>query len=126
MIKGIEGINIASHNAKRLAEFYEKKVGLKLEMEAEIGDKGQSAFIFEIKSGSNLVIMDDFKVKGKNTLPERFVINFEVDNLEKEFKRMLKAKVKKILDIYHIENYGYLAAFEDPDGNYFQLVKTRK
>jgi len=40
-------------------------------------------------------------------------------------ERLEKVGVKKIQDIYHVEGYGYIATFEDIDGNYFQLVQTK-
>ena len=54
------------------------------------------------------------------------MINLEVDDIEKEVERLKKAKVKLIQDIYHIEDYGKIATFEDIDGNYFQLVQVRE
>lgn len=126
MIKGIEGIMIGSPNATKLAKFYKEKVGLKIAMEFEFGEDKAAGFMFETKQGSGFAMMDHSKVKGKNTTPGRYIINFEVDNIEKEVKRLEKEGVKKITDIYHVENYGKIATFEDPDGNYFQLVKTRE
>lgn len=126
MIKNIESILLSSANPRKLAEFYRDVVGLKLTMEMEIGEKGEEGFSFEMKGGTNLYIMHHSKVKGKNKDKPRIMFNFEVDNLEKEVKRMDKAKVKKVQDIYHVQDYGYIATFEDVDGNYFQLVKTRE
>ena len=64
-------------------------------------------------------------MKGKNKNPERYMINFEVDDIKKEVKRLDKAKVKKIADTYHLEGYGWVVTFADIDGNYFQLVQVR-
>ena len=124
MIRGIEGILLGSENAKKLADFYKNKVGLKLTMEAEMGKDNESLFIFEMK-GASLYIIDHSKVKGANKNPDRFIFNLEVDNIEKEVARLDKAKVKKIQDIYHVEDYGQIATFQDADGNYFQLVQVR-
>lgn len=125
MIKGIEGVLIGSKSAKKLADFYKKIVGLKLTFEAVMGDDNEEAYLFEMK-GCSLYINDHSKVKGKNVNPQRIIFNLEVDNIEKEVKRLDRAHVKKIKDIYHIEGYGKIATFEDVDGNYFQLVKTRE
>lgn len=124
MVKGIEGILLGSGNAKKLADFYKNKVGLKLTMEAEVGEKGEGLYIFEM-NGCSLYILDHSKVKGKNNQPGRFIFNLEVDNIEKEVKRLITAKVKLIQEIYHVEDYGKVATLEDVDGNYFQLVKTK-
>lgn len=53
------------------------------------------------------------------------IFNLEVDDIEEEVKRLDGAGVKKVADIYHMQNYGYIATFEDIDGNYFQLVQVR-
>ena len=127
MIRGIDAILLSSQSAKNLAEFYRDKVGLKQTEEAEMGE-GKSKtdlFSFEFKKTSSLYIMDHSKVKGKNVNPERYLINFEVDDIKKEAARLKKAKVKVVQDTYHIEGYGWVATFEDLDGNYFQLVQVR-
>lgn len=125
MIRGIESILLFSENAKKLAKFYREAVGLKQTLEAEMGEKGEELFGFEIGKGPGLSIMDHSKVKGTNKNPERVIFNLEVDDIKKEAKRLVKAKVKKIQDIYHVEDYGYIATFADVDGNYFQLVQVR-
>ncbi len=124
MIKGIDGILLGSSNAKKLADFYKTKVGLKLTGEYEMGDKNTDLYIFELK-GCGLYIMDHSKVKGKNQQPGRFILNLEVDDLAKEVKKLVSAKVKVIQDIYHVEDYGKVATFEDVDGNYFQFVQVK-
>jgi predicted enzyme related to lactoylglutathione lyase len=53
------------------------------------------------------------------------MFNLEVDDIEKEVKRLKKAKVKVIADTYHVPDYGLIATFQDPDGNYFQFVQVR-
>ena len=125
MIKGIEGITLFSQSASKLAKFYQEKVGLKITFEAVMGENDEELYTFEMKQGSILYIVDHSKVKGKNKNPERMIINFEVGNIKEDVKRLEKAGVKKIQDIYHVEEYGYIATFEDIDGNYFQLVQTK-
>ena len=125
MIRGIESILLFSENAKKLAKFYREVVGLKQIMEAEMGEGGENYFGFKIGKGPELGIMDHSKVKGKNKNPERIIFNLEVDDIKKEAKRLIRAKAKKVQDIYHVEGYGYIATFADVDGNYFQLVQVR-
>lgn len=124
MIRKIDAVLLGSPNAKKLAAFYREKVGVKFQFEGEMG-KGDNVFGASWKGSGDFVVMDHSKVKGVSHQPERYMINFEVDNVEKEAKRLKKAKVKLIADVYHIEDYGYIATFEDPDGNYFQLVQVR-
>lgn len=125
MVKGLESVGLFSENARKLAEFYRDKLGLKITMEAEIGEKGEELFELEMKSGSGLYITDHSGVKGKNPQPERIMINLEVDDIEAEVKKVEGAGVKKIQDAYHVEGYGYIATFEDIDGNYFQFVQVK-
>lgn len=125
MIKALESVLISSGNATALAKFYRETVGLKQEMEMEMGDRGEKAFSFTFGTGANLAILDHSEVKGNNKNPQRLMFNLEVDKIEEEVERLEKAKVKKIQDTYHIEGYGLIATFEDPDGNYFQLVQIR-
>lgn len=127
MIKFVEGILIGSENAKELAEFYREKVGLKQASEFEMGKEGETkGFEFSFEGGPGLIIMDHSKVKGKNSNSDRILLNFEVDDIEEEVKKLDLAGVEKIQDTYHVEDYGYIATFADIDGNYFQLVKTRE
>lgn len=126
MIKRIESILLFSENANKLAEFYNEKVGLKITFEGVMGEGKDEGEVYEfgMPNGSSFNILDHSKIKGKNKQPERFILNFEVDNIQNEVKRLGKSRIKKIQDIYHVESYGYIATFEDIDGNYFQLVQT--
>lgn len=124
MIRGIDAVLLGSQNAQKLADFYEKTVGLKLTNEFEMGDNEQG-FEFALKNSSSFYIMDHSKVKGGNKNPDRIILNFEVDDIERETKRLKRAKVKVKQDVYHLEGYGYIATFIDPDGNFFQFVQVR-
>ncbi len=125
MILGVESILIGSENAQKLAAFYRETVGLKQTMEFEMGEEGETnGYAFEMK-GCSIFITDHSKIKGKNTQADRIIFNLEVDAIEGEVARLDKAKVKKIQDTYHVEDYGFIATFEDPDGNYFQFVQVK-
>lgn len=124
MIKGIESIILFSENAKKLADFYKDKVGLELTLEAEVGE-GENLFGFDFEGGPGLYVMDHSKVHGKHKEPERIIFNLEVTDIEEDVKKLDEAGVKKIQEIYHMQNYGYIATFEDSDGNYFQLIQVR-
>ena len=126
MILGLEAVLIGSEDAKKLGEFYKNVVGLKSKEEMEFGENNEYGITFELGKGASLYIMDHSKVKGKSALPDRVMFNLEVDDIEKEIKRLKKEKVKVVRNIYHVEDYGFIATLEDPDGNYFQLVKTKE
>ncbi len=126
MIKGIESVILFSEDSKKLAGFYKEKVGLKLTLEAEVGDKGAGLFGFEFGEGKPaLYMMNHSEVEGENEEPERIIFNLEVDDIEEEVKKLDEAGVKKIADTYHMQGYGLIATFEDLDGNYFQLVQIK-
>lgn len=125
MIRGVESLTLFSENAGKLAEFYQKKVGLSLTTDAELGDKDQ-LFGFEMSQGSGFYIVDHSKVKGRSKEPDRVIFNLEVDNIEDAVKKLDQQGVKKVQDTYHVEGYGLIATFEDLDGNYFQFVQVRE
>ncbi len=125
MIKGLESVIIGSAKAKKLANFYKEKIGLKCTMEMENPDTGEAGYAFEFKEGAGLYIMDHSEVKGANKNPQQVFFNLEVDDIEKEAKRLKTAHVKNIAKIYHMEGYGLIATWQDPEGNYFQTVQVR-
>ena len=124
MINKIESVLLFSANAKKLGSFYEKTFGLQKDFVAEMGEDGEKLVAFKLK-GAGFAILDHSKIKGKAKEPSRTIINFEVGNIKKEFARLKKAKVKVHEDIYHVEGYGYIATFVDPDGNYLQIVQVK-
>src|SRR3989344_2783507 len=113
MILGIEAVLLSSASAKKLAKFYREVVGLKQTMVMEIGEKDEEGYSFDLKNKAALYVLDHSKVKGKNTMPARVMFNLEVDNIEKEVKRLKKAGAKLVKDIYHVEEYGLIATFAD-------------
>ena len=125
MIRGLESVTVFSENAKNLAAFYKEKVGLKTSTEAEMGEKGEEMYEFKLGEGSPFYIVDHSELKGSAKEPKRVIVNFEVDDIENETKRLKDAGVKVIQDIYHIQGYGMIATFEDADGNYFQFAQVR-
>lgn len=125
MFKKIDSVSIFSSDAAKLADFYKTKVGIEFTIEAEMGEEGQNLFGFEPKTGSGFYIVDHSQIKGTSKEPMRTIINFEVDDIEEMSKKLQKNDVKLIQDVYHVENYGFIATFEDIDGNYFQIVKVR-
>lgn len=124
MILGLEAVSISTSNAKKLAEFYKKTVGLKQQSVWENSENGEEGYQFTAGK-NNIYIMDHSKIKGKAKDANRILLNIEVDDIEKEVKRLKKAKVKVVADIYHMEGYGLIATLKDPDGNYFQFVQVR-
>lgn len=124
MILGLEAVLIGTASAKKLAGFYKKTVGLKQQSVWENPENGEEGY--QLTAGkNNIYIMDHSKIKGKAKDANRLIINIEVDDIEKEVKRLKKAKVKVVADVYHMQGYGLIATLADPDGNYFQFVQVR-
>lgn len=125
MIKGIESILLSSGDATKLADFYKEKVGLKCTSEMEMGDDGEKGYEFDLGDGSLLYVNQHSEVHGENPNPERYILNFEVDEIEEEVKRLKDAGVEQTQEVYHVEGYGLISTFKDVDGNFFQLVQVR-
>ncbi|HUD44759.1 MAG TPA: VOC family protein [Patescibacteria group bacterium] len=110
-------ILLSSENPKDLVEFY-KKV---LEKDPEWDMGGYSAF----QAGDALLIIGPHdKIHGKSTQPERIIINFVTEDIEKDFDRIKGLGAKEIAAPYQMgENADMqIATLSDPDGNYFQLT----
>lgn len=114
-------VMVYSENPQPLVEFY-KKV---LEKDPEWSEGGYSGF----KVG-NMILMfgPHSEVHGKNTMPARFIINFETSDVEKEFERIEKLGATVVAKPYHPgeDPKMSLATFADPEGNYFQLASPMK
>lgn len=113
----LNSIIIFSEDPEKLADFYEKVLDKK-------PDWVDGGFIGFQAGSSFLTVGPHDKVKGKSVHPERIMINFESGNVEKEFERIKEIEgVKVIAEPYEMGGEGMLiATFEDPDGNYFQLI----
>lgn len=107
-----------SENPKELAEFY-KKV---FEKDPDWDEGGYSGFT--LGQGMFMVGPHD-KVHGKNTNPERALVNFETEDVKGDFERIKKIDGAKVIAEPYAPGEAeemLLATFADPDGNYFQLA----
>jgi predicted enzyme related to lactoylglutathione lyase len=72
-----------------------------------------------------LMIGPHSEVKGPNEMPGRIMLNFETPEFDGEFERIKGLGTSVVQEPYQPgEETGdfWLATFEDPDGNYFQLA----
>src|SRR3989338_2125659 len=95
MIKGMESLTLFSESAKNLAAFYRDIVGIKIGLEAEMGEKGEELYELKLGKGPNLYVIDHSKVKGKKTNQDRIIFNLEEDDIKKEVARLKKQKSNK-------------------------------
>lgn len=118
----LNSILLSSDKPRRLIEFYEKVLEKKSVDWGE-GDWGG----FEI-GNAWLTIGPHDQVKGNSKEPQRLMFNFETDDVPREFDRIKALGAKVIADPYQPEQEQdmWIATFQDPDGNYFQLMTPMK
>lgn len=112
-------IMIFSEDPDKLANFYKEVFQKDPDMDEE-EYKG-----FMVGSGFISIGPHD-KVHGKNSNPERIMINLETKEVKEEFERIKQIEgVSIIAEPYEMgdENMkAWIATLADPDGNYFQLM----
>lgn len=109
---------LGSHQPKIMAEFYEKVFDKKPDMVD--GDwKGWmvGSCFFGVGAHS--------EITGMAKEPQRIIFNFETSEVKEEFERIKTCGAKVIKEPYEM-GPGLIATFEDPDGNYFQLMTPWK
>lgn len=110
-------ILVFSENPKQLADFY-KKV---LQVEPNWSEGEYHGFTV---GNGYLTIGPHDKVKGKNSTPERIMINLETKDVKGEFERIKGLGAKVVAEPYRPDEVSgmWITTFADPDGNYFQLM----
>ena len=110
-------INITSEQPERLTKFYADVLGLPRNK-----DMGESAFMV----GPTPFLIDGHSdVHGPAKEPQRALLDFFVDDLAAEQKRMEGLGVKFIRTAGKEEWGGTISTFLDPDGNYCQLIEYK-
>ena len=107
---------IGSEDPKRLVEYYTKLLG-----EPKYSDESYTGW----QLGSGWVnIGPHSEVHGRNASPGRLIWNIETNDVQGEFDRMKAAGAIVVTEPYGFEGFpdSKIATFEDPDGNYFQLM----
>jgi predicted enzyme related to lactoylglutathione lyase len=113
-------ILLSSPKPKELTEFYCRVLSVVPEW------SDGSWFMIKIGSG-RIGIGPHEKIKGKNTAAARIILNFQTQDVMGEYERVKKNGAKVIAQPYALNRDGSLiATFEDPDGNYFQLMSPFK
>lgn len=109
-------IMIGSEDPNALSTFYTKVLG-------EPGWQDGGYVGWQAGSGT-LMIGPHSEVKGRNEMPGRIILNFETPDVKAEFKRIKGLDVTVQQEPYQPGGAPemWLATFEDPDGNYFQLA----
>ena len=112
----LNSLLIGSENPEKLSEFYTSILG-------KPGWESDNFVGWQAGDGW-LIVGPHSDVKGRNQSPGRLIWNFETEDVEGEFKRIKDLGVKVQQEPYQPgeEPEMWLATFEDPDGNYFQLA----
>ena len=108
-------ILIGSEDPQRLVDYYTKLFG-----EPAFSDGGYSGW----QLGTGFVSVGPHsEVKGRNQSPGRIIWNIVTQDVQGEFDRMKAAGAIVVAEPYTFEQApgSWIATFEDPDGNYFQL-----
>ena len=110
-------ILVFSENPEKLGEFY-KKV---FQKEPEWKEGGYTGF--QVGAGF-FTVGPHNKVKGKNSSPERLLLNFETEDVKVEFDRIKELGAQVVASPYQPKEdlKMWIATLADPDGNYFQLM----
>ena len=112
----LNSILIGTDDPGRLTAFYTAVFG-------EPAYKDDSYSTWQIGSGY-VSVGAHSEVHGRNTSPGRIIWNIETPDVKAEAARFKAAGATVVTEPYSFEGYpdSWIATFEDPDGNYFQLV----
>lgn len=109
-------VMIGSANPEGLRTFYTRL----------LGEPGwdQGGFVGWLAGNGMLMIGPHSEVKGRSESPGRIIVNFETPDVQAEFERIRGLGATVVHEPYHPGPAQdlWLATFEDPDGNYFQLA----
>jgi len=111
-------ILIGSEDPQKLADYYTKLLG-----EPAMSGGGYTGWAF----GRGFVSVGPHSdVHGRNTTPGRLIWNITTADVQGVFERFKAAGAIVTKEPYSMEMEGqptaWIATFEDPDGNYFQLT----
>ena len=112
----LNSILIGSEDPKRLVEYYTKVLG-----EPGYAEGQYTGWMI----GSGFVTVGPHsEVLGRNPAPGRLIWNIETPNVQEVFERFKAAGGIVVTEPYSFEGApgSSIATFEDPDGNYFQLM----
>ena len=109
-------ILIGSENPDELAAFYTRLLG-----EPTFHDESYSTWV--VGSGA-ISVGPHSEVNGRNTMPGRLIWNIETTDVKGEAEKFKAAGATVVAEPYSFDGYpdSWIATFEDPDGNYFQLM----
>ncbi len=110
-------VNVNSEQPERLRAFYADVVGL-----SPNPDFGENAFM---AGGTPFIIDGHSELHGLAKEPARVLLNFFVDDLAAEQRRLESQGVNFIRTAGREYWGGVISTFLDPDGNYCQIIEYK-
>jgi len=119
MIGKIDSVFIWTEDANKLKPFYRDALGLEVTME-----DGEFA-AFKLPGGETQIVMGKHsEVHGQSKEPDRIMVNFSVDDIQKTYEELRGRGVEFTREPSpEPEAPMIIATFRDPDGNTFQLFQ---
>jgi predicted enzyme related to lactoylglutathione lyase len=112
-------LNVTSEQPEKLMSFYRDVVGLP-------NEPGMGEGAFKVGEGNAVLIIDGHsEVHGPAKEPQRYLIDFMVDDLAAEQQRLEAQGVQFIRTAGKQDWGGVISTFLDPDGNYCQLIEYK-
>jgi predicted enzyme related to lactoylglutathione lyase len=111
-------VNVTSPNPEALTAFYRDKVQLEPQ-------EGMGGGAFQAGGGATFIIDGHSEITSSAREPKRVLIDFFVDDIASEHARLEAAGVKSLRKMGKEYWGGVVSTFEDPDGNYFQLMEFK-
>jgi predicted enzyme related to lactoylglutathione lyase len=119
MIRRINPVLLMVKDFRRSLEFYRDILGLKLISLEEVHEEFAAFEVGDI----TFAIHGGFE--GRSGGAEPIQIHFEVDDIRSTVKALEAKGVKFLAPIEEMPYNAYETAFEDPDGNRFDVVQAR-
>ena len=109
-------LNLTSDNRDRLMAFYRDVVGLPPQ-------EGMEEFALQLPQGASLAFDGHSETHGRSKEPSRVLINLFVDDINSA-QAELESRGVTFFRNKGVEYWGgIISSFEDPDGNYVQLIQ---
>ena len=118
MIQDIIGINVYTGHLEEMVSFYRDILRIRLRSSHD------SSVVFELRPGMRLNIGSHASVHGPSKDPFRVMINFETLDIHTTYTDLTERGVHFIRPPEKESWGGWIATFEDPDGNTLQLLQT--
>ena len=116
MIDGVAGVIIWTENIAGMAAFYRDTLGLPVHSE-------RPHFVAFEWGEMRFSIGEHSEVHGRNAEPQRIMVNFGTSDIHALHERLTAAGVRFVRPPEREHWGGWVATFEDPDGNLLQLLE---